>query len=254
MLKRITLIAVAALIAGAFSHPTAAQDLTTAEDVIKANIEATGGEAAWKAVEDMHMVIEVNVDTPMGAISVKADSWSIFPGYGFTEMSLLDGPDGIPAEAVAMKAYYTPLEGWIEQGGQRQDMSALPAQARQQFMRSSAKAELALLTDDAELTLKSDSTINGRDVYVVGTTQSGMSIDYFFDKETLMVAAMSAAGSTTYLSDYQEIDGLMFAMSQSVESAQQNQSISVKSIEFDTGLTPAQLATKSGTRKQAVPE
>lgn len=254
MLKRLSLMAVALLFAAIASHTTFAQDLTTAEDVIKANIEATGGEAAWNAVKDMHMVLEVNVETPMGAIKVEAHSWSIFPGYGFTEMSLVSGPDGIPPEAVAMKAYYTPLEGWVEQGGQRQDLNSLPPAARQQFQRSSPKAEMALLTDDVTMSLTADTTFSDRAAYMVSANQYGMDINYFYDQETLMMLGQTVAGNTTTVGDFEEINGLLFATSQVVVGAQGTQNVAIKTIELDGGVTPGELARKSGSQRQAVPE
>ncbi len=253
MLKRISLFAVALLMASATMNASA-QDLATAEDVIKAHVEATGGEAAWNAVEDMYAEIEVVAATPMGDITLKMETWSIFPGYGFTEMSLVDGPDGIPAEAVAMKAYYTPLEGWLEQGGQRQDLESLPEQARQQFMRTSPKSELALLSGDNALTLKESTTFNERDVYVVGATQFGIEAELYVDKETLMILAQKAAGTTTTMGEYQDVNGLMFSMGQMAETAQGSQTVTIKNVELNTGITPAQLATKSGAQKRAMPE
>ena len=254
MLKRLSLLAVALLISATASHTVLAQDITTGDDVIKAHIEATGGEAAWNAVKDMYAEIEIVAATPMGNLTIELKTWSIFPGYGFTEMGLLDGPDGIPAEAVAMKAYYTPLEGWIEQGGQRQDIKDLPPAAQQQFMRTAPKSELALLTEKVELTLKSDTTFEDRAMYVVGSNQYGIDSDYWVDKETLMIVAQSAAGATTTISNYQEIDGLIFSMGQTAQTPQGTQTVSVKKVELNSGLTPAQLARKSGTQRQAMPE
>ncbi len=254
MLKRLSLLAVALLFAATTSNTTFAQDLTSAEDVIKAHIEATGGEASWNAVEDMYAEIEVVAVTPMGNITLEMKTWSIFPGYGFTEMGLVAGPDGIPAEAVAMKAYYTPLEGWIEQGGQRQDIKSLPPAAREQFMRTSPKSELTLLGGDSELTLKGDSTFNERSVYVIGANQFGMDAELLVDKETLMILAQSAAGATTTMAGYQEVDGLLFSMGQTAVTPQGTQTVTIKKIELNTGMTPGELAGKSGARRQAMPE
>lgn len=254
MLKRLSSIAAALLVAVFAINTALAQDLTTAEAVLKAHVEATGGEAAWNKVDDMYAEIQVVAGTPMGELKLEMKSWSIFPGYGYTEMSLIDGPDGIPAEAVAMKAYYTPLEGWIEQGGQRQDINDLPPAAKQQFMRTSPKSELALLDGDNALTLKESTTFNDRPVYVVGASQFGIESEYWVDQETLMIVAQKAAGTTTTLGEYQDFDGLLFSMGQTAETAQGSQTVTIMNIELNQGLTPAQLATKSGARKQAMPE
>lgn len=254
MLKRLSLFAAALFVAASLFNPAAAQDLSTAEEVLQAHIEATGGMDAWNKVDDMYAEIQVVAGTPMGDLTLEMKSWSIFPGYGFTEMNLLDGPDGIPAEAVAMKAYYTPLEGWIEQGGQRQDINDLPPAAKQQFMRTSPKAELALLEGDNSLTLKESTTFNDRPVYVVGATQFGIESEFWVDQETLMIVAQKAAGTTTTMGEYMDVNGLMFSMGQTAETAQGTQTVTIKKVELNQGLTPAQLATKSGARKQAMPE
>lgn len=259
MPNRLSLLAAALLLTAVSVLPSVAQELTTAEDVLKANIEATGGEAAWNAVKDMYTEIEIVAATPMGSLTLSMKAWSIFPGYGFTEMSLLDGPDGIPAEAVSMKAYYTPLEGWIEQGGQRQDMAAVNPQMRAQFQRQSPKSEITLLTNpDAALTLKDSETFNERPVYVIGATQFGMESEMLIDQQTLMVLAQRvstpAGDAVTTMTGYQEVDGLTFATGQNAESAQGTQTVTIKKVELNTGLTPAALASKSGARKQAMPE
>ena len=259
MLKRVSLFATVLMMVGLLANSSAAQDLTTAEDVLRAHIDATGGEAAWNAIKDMYTEIEVVAATPMGEITVGVKSWSIFPGYGYTEMSLVDGPDGLPAEAVSMKAYYTPLEGWMEQGGQRQDMSNVNPQMRRQFQRSSPKAELALLSDEeASLTLKDSDTFNDRPVYVVGATQMGIETELLIDKETKMIlgqrASTGAGDATTTMQGYEEIDGLLFAMGQIAETAGGTQTVTIKKVELNTGLKPAALATKAGVNKQAMPE
>jgi len=254
MLKKISLLAVALMFAATLSNTASAQDLTTAEDVLKAHVEATGGEAAWSAVEDMYAEIEIVASTPMGDLTLEMKSWNIFPGYGYTEMNLVSGPDAIPAEAVAMKAYYTPLEGWIEQGGQRQDINSLPGAARQQFMRTSPKAELELLRGENELTLKDETTFNDRPVYVVGANQFGIDSEFWVDKETLMIVAQSAAGTTTTMAGYEEVEGLMFSMGQSAETPQGSQTVTIKKVELNSGVTPGELASKSGSRKRVAPE
>lgn len=259
MLNRISLLAAALLLTVVSIRPASAQGLTTAEDVLKANIEATGGQAAWNAVKDMYTEIEIVAATPMGSLTLSMKSWSIFPGYGFTEMSLLDGPAGIPAEAVAMKAYYTPLEGWLEQGGQRQDMAAVNPQMRAQFQRQSPKSELTLLTnEDAALTLKDSETFNERPVYVIGATQFGMESEMLIDQETFMVLAQRVStpmgDAITTMTGYQEVDGLMFATGQNAESAQGTQTVTIKKVELNKGITPGDLSAKSGARKQAMPE
>ena len=259
MMKRLSLIPAALLLAAVLVLPASAQDYTTAEEVLKAHIEATGGQAAWEAVDDLYVEAEIVAATPMGDLTLKMEMWSIFPGYGLTEMALASGPDGIPAEAVNMKAYYTPLGGWIEQGGQRQDMSAVNPQLRQQFQRQSPKSELELLTSaDAELALKESESYSDRDVYVVSVTQNGFEQDMLIDQETLLILAQRASTPMgdvmTVMGEYVEVDGLLFATGQSAETPQGSQSVTFKKFEVNKGLKPATLASKAGVTTLATPE
>lgn len=253
-MKRLFLLGAAFAVALSLSFSASAQDMS-GTDILSAHIDATGGADAWNAVEDMYAEIEITAATPMGDLVLEMKTWSIFPGYGFTEMGLKSGPDGIPAEAVAMKMYYSPLEGWMEQGGQRQDLDSMPEAARAQFLRTSPKSELALLSDDsAELTLKEEREVDGRTIYVLGAKQFGVDVEMHVDKESLMIVGQSAMGQTTTISDYMEVEGLMFATSQVVETPQGTQTISIKKIELNTGVTPGELETKSGSRKAVMPE
>ena len=109
MTKKLFVVAWAMAAVCMCSLSAIAQDLSTGRGVIKAHLEATGGIEAWKAVDDLYVEASIEVDTPMGDLVIGLKSWSIFPGYGYTQMSLTSGPDGIPPEAVSMKAYFTPL-------------------------------------------------------------------------------------------------------------------------------------------------
>ncbi len=259
MTKKIFVVAVAMSATSICSLSALAQDLSTARGVLEAHVEATGGMDAWNAVEDLHVEALVEVETPMGALGIEMSMWSIFPGYGFTDMKLSSGPDGIPPEMVNMKAYYTPLEGWLENAQGRQDLNDLAPQMRQQFVRSSPKNALTYIAmHDSLLVLHDASTFDGHDVYVVGITTFGIQSKIMIDKESLLMLAQEvdtpAGAATTVFGEYMKIDGLLFSSGQVTESTQQNSSISFSTIEINTGLTPAQLAAKSGARAAATPE
>ena len=262
MTRKLFIVAVAVAATCMCTLSSLAQDLSTARGVLEAHIEATGGMDAWKAVEDLHIDASIEVGTPMGDIVIGLKSWSIFPGYGYTQMSMTSGPDGIPPEAVNMKVYYTPLEGWMEGGGQgRQDLDNVSPQMRQQFLQTSPKTELNYLAfNDSLLVLQSDSTFDGHDVYVVSVTMVEVwsTVDLMIDKESLLILAQEAEGPmgtiTTVLREYMEVSGLMFASGQTAESPQQTVSMTVNKVEVDSGITPAQLAIKSGARAVVTPE
>ncbi len=259
MTKKIFIVVVAMATTCLCSLSALAQDLSTARGVLEAHVEATGGMDAWNAVEDLHVEAMVEVGSPMGELGIEMSMWSIFPGYGFTDMKLASGPDGIPPEMVNMKAYYTPLEGWLESAQGRQNLDDLAPQMRQQFMRTSPKNALTYLAmDDSLLVLHDASTFDGHDVYVVGVTTFGIESKIMIDQESLLILAQEAetpmGTASTVFGEYMEVGGLLFTSGQVTESTQQNSSISFSTIEINTGLTPAQLAAKSGAQPVATPE
>jgi hypothetical protein len=176
-------------------------------------------------------------------------------------MSLTSGPDGIPPEAVNMKAYYTPLEGWMESAQGRQNLADVSPQMKQQLMQTSPKTELNYLAyNDSLLVLQADDTFDGHDVYVVSVTilEVEITVKLMIDKESLLILAQEAetpaGAATTVMGEYFEVSGLMFAGGQTSETPQGNVSTTVDKIELDSGITPAQLATKSGARAVVTPE
>ena len=263
-MKRIYSFALVAL--GLFfmtSSSASAQEAMTARGVIEANIEATGGLAAWRDVKDMVSEADIAFEIPqMGTLELKLESWSIFPGYGYTNIELMGGPAVVTAEQVNQKAYYTPLQGWMEMGGQRSNLSDLPEAQRQQFQRSSPKGELEFLNlPDSALVLLEDEVLNDRPVYAVNVTTNGTTIKFLFDKETKFVAAQetnSPVGKImSVMSDHRDIgNGFIMAFTQTAEmGGQGTQTISFTNIKVNTGLTPDQIAAKAGVKKKtAAPE
>ena len=242
------------------TSPTAnAQDAMTARGVIEANIEATGGLEAWRDVKDMTSEASIDFEIPqMGTLKLKLEAVSLFPGYGYTNIELLGGPAVVTAEQVNQKAYYTPLEGWMEMGGQRTDLKNLPEAQRQQFQRSSPKSELEFLNlPDSALVLLEDEVLNDRPVYAINVTTSGTTVKFLFDKETKLVAAQetnSPVGKImSFMSDYREVNGFTMAFMQTAEmGGQGTQIINFTNIQLNSGITAAQIATKAGVKKKTV--
>lgn len=244
------------------SQTASAQDAMTARGVIEANIEASGGLAAWRDVKDMVSEADIAFEIPqMGTLELKLEAWSLFPGYGYTNIELLGGPAVVTAEQVNQKAYYTPLEGWMETGGQRVELKNLPPAQRQQFQRSSAKSELEFLNlPDSALVLLEDEVLNDRPVHAVNVTTNGATVKFLFDKETKLVAAQETTSPVgkimSVMGDYREVGGFMVAFSQTAEmGGQGTQTITFTKIELNSGITADQIAAKAGvTKKTAAPE
>ncbi|MBT3449060.1 MAG: hypothetical protein HOC28_01270 [Bacteroidetes Order II. Incertae sedis bacterium] len=256
-------LALALILAFAVSVRTAtAQDGAdmSAKEIINANIEATGGLKAWRSVKDLSVVAEIGIELPgMGALLINLESINIFPGYGYTSIEVAEAPAAIPAEQINQKAYYTPLEGWVEGAAGRQDMNSLSPQQRTQFQRSSPKNELDYLAyADSMLIRLDDRDLEGKSVFAIDVVTDGVSSTMLYDKESFLMVAQEAetpAGpAITYMSEFMEVDGLMFPGKTSVNMGGQNQVITFKSIEVNSSVTPSSLATKAGVKKMVAPE
>jgi len=219
-----------------------AQDLTSARAVLEANIEATGGMDAWRSVTDMVSEADIDFAIPqMGSLLIKLETWSLFPGYGYTSVEMIDGPAAVPAEQVNQKAYYTPLEGWVETAAGKTDIQSLPDAQRRQFQRSSPKAELEFLNlPDSSLVMLEDEMLSDQSVYALNITTDGMTSKYLFDKSTFYVVGQETVtpmgAFMTVMSDFRTVKGFTFAFVQFADlSAQGTQTITFSKIDLNSG-------------------
>ena len=243
MLKR--LLFVLALGIGTTSLATA--QYTTAEDVLEANLEATGGRAAWEAIENMHVVQEVLAEMPQGLMTLESEAWIIFPDYMFADVRQTMEASGMPA--VDSKIYMTPEGGWMETPQGRQEFDEPPAELRN-AARSDAKEELALLNGDAELTLLPNQKMDGTDTYVVQVGGENGTKRYYDAESLLLIAteAPSPMGGTMIqrVSDYRQVGNVQFPHQQDAEITDEiRQSVVLSTVEFNIDLTPEQLKTKA---------
>lgn len=236
-----------------------AQDSMTARGIIEANIEATGGLSAWRDVADMKMEADIDFAIPqMGSLILKLESWSMFPGYGYTSIDLLDGPPAVPADQVNQKAYYTPLEGWVESAAGRTNLNDLPEAQRRQFQRASPKSELEFLNlPDSALVLVDDVVIDSTAYYAINVTMNGIESKFLFDKETKYLMGqetMTPMGPImSMMSNHREVNGFVFPFLQTADlGAQGMQTITFTKIELNSGLTPDAIAKKAGVSKAVV--
>jgi len=236
-----------------------AQETMTGRAVIEANIEATGGIQSWRDATDLVTEADIEFEIPqMGTLIIKLESWSMFPGYGFTNIELIDGPAAVPAEQVNQRAYYTPLEGWVEGGQGRTELKDMPPAQRSQLQRSSAKSELEFLNlPDSALVILEDVMLNEKAVYAVSVTTNGVASTYLYDKETMynlgqeMTTPMGKVMSL--MSDFRDVGGFIFPFLQTADLGGQGmQTITFSNIEINSGLTPNAIAKKAGMDKKTV--
>jgi len=250
------------LLLGLVSTPVVAQDDMTARGILEAHIEATGGLTAWKEVKDLTSLADISFEIPqMGTLMLKLESFTVFPGYGYTNIELLSGPAVVTADQVNQKAYYTPLEGWVEANGTRSNLSEVPAAQRTQLQRTSSKNELAYLDlPDSVLVRLDDDVLNEKPVYVISVTDKGQTIKYLVDKETKYIAGQATQTPVgevlSVMSDYRDVGGFIFPFVQTAEmGGQGTQVITFTTIEVNAGLTAAAIAAKAGvSKKVATPE
>ncbi|MDA1029118.1 MAG: hypothetical protein O3B41_08725 [Bacteroidetes bacterium] len=238
-----------------------AQDLTSARAVIEANIEATGGLRAWRSVTDLVTEADIEFAIPqLGSLIIKLEGWSLFPGYGYTSIALIDGPAAVPADQVNQKAYYTPLEGWVETAAGKTDINSIPAAQRAQFQRSSPKNELEYLNlPDSALVLLDAEMLGDKPVYAVNVTSNGTTSKFLFDKTTFHVVGQETptpmGNFMTLMSDFRKIKGFTFAFVQTADlGAQGQQTITFSKVEVNSGLTADAIAKKAGVVKTVAPE
>lgn len=262
MKRIIGLFLIALVFLGTTSTTVVAQDTMTARSILEANIEATGGLEAWKSVKDMSTVADISFEIPqMGTLMLKLEAFSMFPGYGYTNIELQSGPAVVTADQVNQKAYYSPLEGWMEAGGNRTDLNNLPPAQRAQFQRSSPKNELEYLNlPDSALVRLDDDVLNDKPVYVITVNDNGQTVKYLIDQETKYIAGQATQTQIgevlSVMSDYREIGGFIFPFVQTAEmGGQGTQVITFSNIEINSGLTPESIAAKAGVQKKtASPE
>ena len=186
-----------------------AQEIKTADDILNSYFENTGGIQAWKSLKSTKMV---------GKMSMQRME---FPG---TIYAAPPNKQRVEVDVQGMKiiqAYDGETAWWINpmQGGtEPQKMPEMMAQEmtkekfESEFINYAEKGHKVELLDGME-------EIDGVDCYVIKLTKKSEEEEYFFfDSENfvpIMVKAVVETGPQagaeieTYMSDYQEIDGLI---------------------------------------------
>ncbi|MEQ9103901.1 MAG: hypothetical protein RIE53_04325 [Rhodothermales bacterium] len=237
-----------------FAPQLQAQDLTSARAVIEANIEATGGQAAWESVSDIHQKANVSIDMMMGLIKLSLESHATMDGHIYAEIKFVEGPDGIPAEAIEQTVYITPDGGWIKTAQGQQDLNDMPeaaqASIRNQFL---AKPELTYVTyPDSSLTLVGTRELDGgTTAYEVVVNVLGQDNTLFYDTTTLYQVGVETSNQMgTFVmtsTDHRDVgDGLVFAFKQSGDMGQAGtQTVELETLEVNTGLTSRDIRVMS---------
>lgn len=231
------------------AYGTMAQQYTTPQEILQANIEKTGGER-WNAIETMETDLQVIIESPQGLIMMQGETARIFPGYMFMEVISEDMPMANQA------LYMTPEGGWMNAQGSMQELTDSSEQVKN--MMRPFKEEVSLLEDEgSELALLASQTMDDREVYVVqvGGDEGNKR---FYDAESLLLVAVevpSPMGGENILQksgDYKEVNGLLIPHEQTVDMSAMGmtQTVVLTNITINAPLTPEDLKLKADAAKQ----
>lgn len=229
-----------------------AQPYTTAQEVLQANIDKTGGER-WSSIETMQTELQVVVESPQGLIMLEGETARIFPGYMFMQMTSEDTP------MVNQVIYMTPEGGWMNNAQSGMEELSDTSDAAQDMMRP-FKEEVSLLEEEEEvggLALLDSESLDDREVYVVqvgGETGSKR----YYDKENLYLVGVEVPnpmGGEHILQksgDYKEISGLLIPHEQTVDMSAMGmtQTVILTNVLINIPLTPEELKQKAEAAKQ----
>ncbi|MDX1438590.1 MAG: hypothetical protein R3284_01690 [Rubricoccaceae bacterium] len=196
---------------------SAKETLETAEEVLEANLEATGGRSAWEAIQSLERTgLRIN-DSPMGGGKMTSTFVETiqYPGYlhNSSEMETQMGTMNIVR-------VITPEESWVEAGpiGRRE----MPLEPNLNL--EGPSAELTLLTSsEFSIAGMTTDTFEGREVYVVTVDVAGVELQRYYDQSNLMLLAAERGGADgaepelVKYGDYREVDGLLFSFEQDEE-------------------------------------
>lgn len=203
----------------------------TAEKVIKTYIAKRGGREALEAVKDITYISVAKVQ----GMSLDVVSKQIAPYYIDMRMSM----NG----TVMQRQVVNDKEGFAESMGNKQSMPEEQLEALKAS--SSLFPELLYLKGDYELVLEGIEKVEGKDAYLVKvTTPSGTRMSNYYDMESgLLVKTIlkqeSPAGEVeqvSLLSDYREVNGILFPFLRKDAVMGQNIEMIAKEIKMNTGL------------------
>lgn len=242
------------------SFQTTTTQAQTAEEIVSTYLETIGGAEQLAEIKSMKMTMKgkaQGMDLPITMFQAAPDQMRMdmtFQGKTITQMSF-DGETGWGTNFMTMEA-----EKWDEE--------------QVASMKSEADFPDPFLDYDKKgysIALDGEETIDGTDCYKVKLTKKPVMVDgeeeenfsyYFFDKETnvpIMVRSyaltgqMKGAETETFMSDYQEVDGIYYA--HSITQKVQGQtafSMQVETIEVNPADVNKELFSFPGDKKSAM--
>ncbi|MBP6624644.1 MAG: insulinase family protein [Chitinophagaceae bacterium] len=174
----------------------------SAQDVVKKHIQATGGEAAWKKITDMTLVMQMEMQ------GMKIDIKTIHktPNKMMLDVNMMGNS--------LQKIVFDGTKGYMSQQGQKKDMDA--KEVAEYSEEASMHKELDYLNGKYKLALKGIEKVDGSDAYQVEVTKASGDIvtEYFDVNSGLKVrtdeteeSEEGKSVSTTFYKDYKDGPG-----------------------------------------------
>jgi outer membrane lipoprotein-sorting protein len=207
----------------------------TADDLIAKYIEASGGEKNIRGTKSLFFKGSVF----MGGTALDMKMWIVPPDKAYTEVSMANtvmgggGCNGDNAWAVQMgQAFY--LEGEMAEDAKRQaDMFPL----------------LDYKDKDFKVNYVGEATVKGEAAHKMAFVHpKGDTAYYFFDATTFHLVKKEDKGTTTSLSKYKEVGGLVWPHKLSVSTPQGQQMITFDSIAVNTDVPDSLFVMPEGAK------
>lgn len=229
----------------------------TADEIIEKYIENTGGKAKWEAIQGMKMSAKLNMqgmELPLEVIQLKDGRQSTsasFQGMEFRQQ-VFDGTTLWGTNQMTMKAEKSDAEST------ENFITNLSGDFPSPFLDYKKKG--------FSVELLGKETVEGSETFKIKLTKKPIKVDgqeteniefYYFDTENFVPLVVEAEvksgpgkGMVTQMkmSDYQEVNGLMFAFSTTVGVKGQpgGQTINVTALELDPKVDPTLFAFPEG--------
>jgi outer membrane lipoprotein-sorting protein len=228
----------------------------TADEIINKYFENTGGKAKWEAVQGVKMTAKVSaqgMEIPIIIIQLKDGRQSTsytFQGMEFRE-GVYDGTNHWGTNQMTMKAEKSDAEA-------TENFKTTLLDFPDPFLNYSSKGY--------KVELLGKETVEGSETFKIKLTKKPIKVDgketesvsfYYFDTENyvpLLIETEVKSGpskgiiSQVKMSDYQEVNGLMFpfSMSQGSKGQPGGQAITLTAIELDPKIDQALFAFPAG--------
>lgn len=225
----------------AFTYGVTAQ---TADEIINNYIQNTGGAEAWGKVEALKIEGSVKIpsqglDLPITAINLKSGkqiSYAVFQGLTFVQQAY-DGETAWSTNQMTMKPEKQDNEA-------TENLKRTFAEFPDPFLNYKEKG--------FSVELMGTETVDGTETFKIKLVKTPVLVDgkeeenvsyYYFDKDNfvpIMVENTAKAGpmkgttTMSYLSDYQEMNGLVFPLTTDVKfNGQSFQTVTLQKIEIN---------------------